>query len=383
MREVRALITMVASTNAAVLITGPSGSGKELVARAIHAESRRARHGFSALNCGAIPADLLESELFGHERGAFTGAISQVRGRFETSSGGTLFLDEIGDMPAAMQVKLLRVLEERAITRVGSRAEIAVDTRIVAATHRDIGGALRQGIFREDLFYRLAVFTIEVPPLAERREDIPALTGHFLTTLAPPMRPMAVSEAGFAEMMRHDWPGNVRELRNFVERGSILFAGQTIGAAEADLLIRRGLPGRRVEQQAIWNAIAPATVPIAAAPLPLAPAPLPPSPLAMPPAPVVVTPGFAPAIEPLPLPIGPAPAMPAAVPAAANVSEGAMGSADHPIDLRSVLADMEHAHIRRALDQANGVVADAARMLSLQRTTLIEKMQKYGLRKAG
>jgi sigma-54 specific flagellar transcriptional regulator A len=347
MREVRALIAMVAPTNATVLVTGPSGSGKELVARAIHDKSRRSARPFSAMNCGAVPADLLESELFGHERGSFTGAVAQVKGRFESTTGGTLFLDEIGDMPGVMQVKLLRVLEERTVTRVGSRTPIPIDTRIISATHRDIDSAIRQQSFREDLFYRLAVFPIHVPSLAERIEDVPQLLVYFLDTLTPPARAFRPAPEAIAQMMAHHWPGNVRELRNFVERGCILHAGKTVGAAEIDALIHRGMPRRQMEQQALWEAIGPA--PMAA-----------PSAIAAPP--------------PIDLPI----TAPAPLPIPAGLAEPS-----EPIDLKSIVAGVEHDHIRRALDQANGVVADAARLLSLQRTTLIEKMNKYGLRKPG
>jgi len=351
MREVRALIDMVAPTDATVLVTGPSGSGKELVARAIHDKSRRSARPFSAMNCGAVPSDLLESELFGHERGSFTGAVAQVKGRFESTTGGTLFLDEIGDMPGVMQVKLLRVLEERTVTRVGSRAPIPIDTRIVSATHRDIDSAIRQQSFREDLFYRLAVFPIHVPSLAERIEDVPQLLAYFLDTLVPPARAFRPTAEAIGQMMAHHWPGNVRELKNFVERGCILHAGKTVGAAEIDALIHRGMPRRRIEQQALWEAISPAPLatPSAAAP----------SAVAAPP--------------PIDLPI--------AAPAPLPIPAGLMAS--EPVDLRSIVAEVEHDHIRRALDQANGVVADAARLLSLQRTTLIEKMNKYGLRKPG
>jgi sigma-54 dependent transcriptional regulator, flagellar regulatory protein len=353
MQEVRSLIGLVAPTDATVLVTGPSGSGKELVARAIHDQSRRSAQAFSAMNCGAVPADLLESELFGHERGSFTGAVAQVKGRFESTTGGTLFLDEIGDMPGMMQVKLLRVLEERTVTRVGSRTPIAIDTRIVSATHRDIDSAIRQGGFREDLFYRLAVFPIHLPSLAERIEDVPQLLAYFLETLVAPARAFRPTADAVAQMMQHHWPGNVRELKNFVERGCILHAGKTVGAAEIDALIHRGLPARRIEQQALWEAIS--------QPAPLSPPPAQaPAPIALPDAqPVVAAPA------PLPIPEFRAP------------------EASQPVDLKSIVAEVEHDHIRRALDQANGVVADAARLLSLQRTTLIEKMNKYGLRKPG
>ena len=181
--EVRRLVRQVGPASASVLIMGPSGSGKEMVARAIHISSIRKSKPFVAVNCGAIPRDLLESELFGHEKGSFTGATALRKGRFEDANGGTLFLDEIGDMPADMQVKLLRVLEERAITRVGGHAVIPVDTRIVSATHRDIALSIEDQRFREDLFYRLAVFPITLPSLYDRPEDIPLLVEHFLDSV--------------------------------------------------------------------------------------------------------------------------------------------------------------------------------------------------------
>ena len=257
MAALRRIVRQVAPSEASVLLTGPSGSGKEVFARAIHALSPRARKPFVAVNCGAVPRDLLESVLFGHEKGSFTGAHAQHKGRFEEADGGTLFLDEIGDMPAEMQVKLLRVLEERAVQRVGGRGQIGVDVRIVAATHRDIDAAIDTGAFREDLFYRLAVFPIEIPGLAERVGDVPLLIDHFLGQL-PGRRPrVAFTAEAYARMAEHGWPGNVRELRNFVDRAGVMFAGRTIGADEAGaLLVRRGRVSA-IETRALWAATAP------------------------------------------------------------------------------------------------------------------------------
>jgi sigma-54 specific flagellar transcriptional regulator A len=240
MVEIRRLIGQVAPSSASVLITGPSGSGKEMVARAIHAESRRSAKSYVAVNCGAIPRELLESELFGHEKGSFTGAIAQRRGRFEEAHDGTLFLDEIGDMPADMQVKLLRVLEERSIQRIGGRGEIDVDTRIISATHRNIEESIAGQRFREDLFYRLAVFPIEIPSLAERREDIPLLINHFLRAGAASVR---FTPDAMDRLAGHEWPGNVRELRNIVDRAGILYRDQLIGREQVELVLCRRRKG--------------------------------------------------------------------------------------------------------------------------------------------
>ena len=344
MSALRRLVRQVAPSDASVLLTGPSGSGKEVFARAIHAQSKRAGKPFVAVNCGAIPKDLLESVLFGHEKGSFTGAHAQHRGRFEEADGGTLFLDEIGDMPAEMQVKLLRVLEERAVQRVGGRGQIRVDVRIVAATHRDIDAAIDAGSFREDLFYRLAVFPLEIPGLVERIGDVPLLIGHFLAA-QPARRPGVVfSPEAYARMAEHGWPGNVRELRNFVDRATVMFAGRTIGADEAGaLLVRRGRVGA-IETRALWAATEPEPAEAAA----------PPS------ADEVVVPirGRSPSAPP--------PQM----------------QAGEPVALKEMLAEIERRYIEQALTLSGGVIADAARMLSLQRTTLIEKMRKYEMKAA-
>jgi sigma-54 dependent transcriptional regulator, flagellar regulatory protein len=339
--QLRRLIRQVAPSQASVLITGPSGSGKEVVARAIHAESARGGQAYVPVNCGAIPRELLESELFGHEKGSFTGAHAQHRGRFEEADGGSLFLDEIGDMPADMQVKLLRVLEERCVQRIGGRGQIPVDVRIVAATHRDIDAAIDDGRFREDLFYRLAVFPIAIPSLAERAEDIPLLVRHFVAKAAPGSA-LTFSSAALDRLMAHRWPGNVRELRNLVERAAILFAGQNVGPEQVDaIMLRRGRVGA-AERLALWEA----TDRIAAENLSGQPS--------------------APPVEETsdcPFP----------------ATAGRVLAKDRPLDLRSVVADIEQHYIQEALQLAGGIVADAARLLSLQRTTLIEKMRKYEL----
>ncbi len=228
MRRVYELITKVAATDTTVLIRGESGTGKELVARALHDRSPRAAGPFKAVNCAALPETLLESELFGHERGAFTGADRRKIGLFEAASGGTLFLDEIGEISGAVQAKLLRALETREITRLGSTDAIRVDTRLVAATHVDLEGAIRDGVFRRDLYYRLNVFPLMLPPLRARREDIVPLANRFLQQLAPGEEaPLAGEVARLLET--YDWPGNVRELRNVIERATILAGGAAIG----------------------------------------------------------------------------------------------------------------------------------------------------------
>ena len=220
MQRIRRLIDQVAAHDTTVLITGESGTGKEVIAQQIHACSARADKPFVAVNCGAIPAELLESELFGHEKGAFTGAITTRKGRFELAEGGTLFLDEIGDMPMPMQVKLLRVLQERSFERVGGTRTMPCDVRIVAATHRDLDAAVNDGLFREDLYYRLNVFPIHLPPLRDRRGDIPSLVTHFLERYNGELagEVTGFSEAALAAMTTHPWPGNIRELENLIER---------------------------------------------------------------------------------------------------------------------------------------------------------------------
>jgi len=226
------LLEQVGPTNASVLITGESGTGKELVARTLHLMGARSRAPFVALNCSAIPETLLESELFGHERGAFTGATTARAGCFELASGGTIFLDEVGEMPPNLQKKFLRVLEERRVRRLGGRVEIQVDVRIVSATNADIQYLLREGSFREDLYYRLNVFTLDLPPLRERPEDVTVLAHHFLKQIAAENGKAIHEFTGEAlrRLTTHDWPGNVRELRNAIERAVVVCRGSEIDA---------------------------------------------------------------------------------------------------------------------------------------------------------
>ena len=234
MQRVIEVIKTVARSNASVLITGDTGTGKELVARAIHSQSHRRDKSFVAVSCAALPESLLESELFGHERGAFTGAVAQRKGRFELAHRGTLFLDEIGEISANMQVHLLRVLEEKEFTRVGGTDPIKVDARLIAATNKDLKMAVKEGRFREDLYYRLDVVPIELPPLRERREDIPLLAQHFLAKFAVENQKevSAFSPEAMDFIMNYDWPGNVRELENAIERAVILAKDNVIALAE-------------------------------------------------------------------------------------------------------------------------------------------------------
>ncbi|MCK6623388.1 MAG: sigma-54 dependent transcriptional regulator [Calditrichia bacterium] len=228
MQQLFELVRRIAPENSTVLIEGESGTGKELIARAIHKQSPRARQPFIKINCGALNENLLESELFGHEKGAFTGAIRRKKGRFELADGGTLFLDEIGDVSPAMQVKLLRVLQEQELERVGGEETIRVDVRIICATHRNLAKLVMEGAFREDLFYRLSVIPIKLPPLRERKEDIPALAAHFLGKRRAAGKEKKITPAGLELLMNYSWPGNIRELENLLERLQVISPGEEI-----------------------------------------------------------------------------------------------------------------------------------------------------------
>ncbi|NEV60489.1 sigma-54 interaction domain-containing protein [Thiorhodococcus minor] len=323
MRGVKRLIAQVAKTEATVLILGETGSGKEVVARAIHRASTRSGKPFVAVNCGAIPGDLLESELFGHEKGAFTGAFTARAGRFELAEDGVLFLDEIGDMPLPMQVKLLRVLQERTFERVGSNKPIQTNARIVSATHRNLEEAVDAGDFRQDLFFRLNVFPIELPSLRERESDIPLLAA----TLEERLReqggqPAHLTPAVFAHLQAHPWPGNIRELANLLEQLSIMYPDQLVDLPQ--------LPTR----------FRPADV----APLPLVEAEVEPTAAGQ------MLPGIGDDMLP---------------------PEGT--------EMREYLNEVERRMIISALEQNDYVVARAARRLGMRRTTLVERMRKFGL----
>jgi DNA-binding NtrC family response regulator len=243
MQRLFELVRRAAPSEGRVLVTGENGTGKELVARALHENSRRKDGPFVKLNCAAVPADLIESELFGHERGAFTGAVAARRGKFEQADGGTLFLDEVGDMPPAMQAKVLRVLQEGEFERVGGQQTLKCDVRVVAATNKDLPAEVQAGRFREDLYYRLNVVPIHAPPLRERKEDVPELAAGFLAEACERngRRPMRLAREAVLALQAQDWPGNVRELRNLVERLAILCDGPEIGADDVAAV----LPGAR------------------------------------------------------------------------------------------------------------------------------------------
>jgi len=346
---VRTMIEQVAKTDASVLILGESGTGKEVVARNIHALSNRCKENFVPVNCGAIPAELLESELFGHEKGAFTGAISARQGRFELAEKGTLFLDEIGDMSLPMQVKLLRVLQERTFERVGSNKSIQANVRILAATHRNLEANIRDGKFREDLFYRLNVFPIELPSLRERLEDVPALLQDQIDKLDEAGRGTVRLTAAAIEMLsEYAWPGNVRELSNLLERLSILYPDSVVDD--------KHLPPRYQVQ--ITASVSKAV----SERLPFNP---------------VVMFADSDADE--------AESSSEIISSTAGENTGMLKEAVSELgaegmDLKEYLANLEIKLIKQALQSTEGVVAHAARLLKMRRTTLVEKLKKYEIK---
>ena len=332
--DIRKSIAQVAESDATVLILGESGTGKEIVARALHDASLRRSKLFVPINCGAIPGELLESELFGHEKGAFTGALSARQGRFEMAEGGTLFLDEIGDMPMAMQVKLLRVLQERSFERVGSNKTIHCDVRIIAATHRHLADAIKENRFREDLFYRLNVFPIEMSPLRDRAEDIPLLVKDISACMEASNRgSVGFTKASLAVLMQYEWPGNIRELANLIERMAIIYPN---GQVDADNLPEKFQHYKVPDEIGIITEIANI---------------------------VSVDPSEKMAVN------GNVENLPAVL---TQLPEQGM-------DLKEYLTVMEGDLIRQALTECNGVVAHAAKRLNMRRTTLVEKLRKYDL----
>lgn len=323
MQKVYEMIEKIADTESTVLITGESGTSKEMIAKTIHYESSRCNAPFIPVNCAAIPKDLLESELFGHEKGAFTGALNTRIGRFELANNGTLFLDEVGELAPHLQVKLLRVLQEREFERVGGIKTIKVDVKILAATNSDLERAVKEGRFREDLYYRLNVIPLHIPPLRERRDDIPLLIDHFAVEFARKRKrqPLRFTKEAMNALLHYEWPGNVRELKNLVERLTIL--------VNNDLVTINDLPEK-------FNAITSSSYSTSTL--------------------INANPN---------LPI-------------ANLSE-IKDLPDDAIDLNKLINDIEKDMILRALEKAGGIKSKAASLLKLNRTTLIEKMKKMGL----
>ena len=335
---VRKLIQQVCVSDATVLILGESGTGKEVIARNIHYHSTRRQKAFVPINCGAIPAELLESELFGHEKGAFTGAITARQGRFELASGGTLFLDEIGDMPMQMQVKLLRVLQEKVFERVGSNKPIQCDVRVLAATHRNLADEIEKGNFREDLFYRLDVFPITIGPLRDRAEDIPMLISELVQRIEKDKKgSVRFTSAALMVLCQHDWPGNVRELANMVERLAIIHAYGVVDVKD--------LPDKFQKY---------ADTPLA------------------------IQVSFP---EELDL-FGDNTALVSDAPLAGSNNVAAGILPEQGIDLKEHLNNLEYSLIQQALDDSNNVVAHAAKKLNMRRTTLVEKMRKHDIQRA-
>ncbi|KTG17347.1 MULTISPECIES: sigma-54 dependent transcriptional regulator [unclassified Guyparkeria] len=339
-------VAQVAPTDATVLILGETGTGKEVVARMIHMLSERAEKPFVPVNCGAIPGDLLESELFGHEKGAFTGAITQRKGRFELAQGGTIFLDEIGDMPFSMQVKILRVLQERKFERVGGSVSFDADVRIVAATHRNLQSMVDEGKFRQDLYYRLNVFPVQTQPLRALRDDLPEIAGALVDRLRREGRPAPeLTDPVLGVLRQHDWPGNVRELANVLERIGILAPDRPARVHDLPAHLHHLTPAEPV-------ASAPAETTVESAAEAMDPDPR--------------------SIWSLTENIGPRlPLTPE------EVEDCDLTLPDDGISLKSQLEAIEQAWIQAALTQADAVVARAARLLGIRRTTLVEKMRKY------
>ena len=337
-KQIRDLIDQVAGSNATVLVLGESGTGKEVVAQALHRASDRKNKPFVPVNCGAIPGELLESELFGHEKGAFTGALTARQGRFEMAEGGTLFLDEIGDMPMPMQVKLLRVLQERTFERVGSNKTIKCNVRIVAATHRNLETEIQEKRFREDLFYRLNVFPIELPSLKERAEDIPLLVNDLVFRMQAENRGgIKFSVEALALMMQHPWPGNVRELSNFIERLAITSPDKTIDATD--------LPEKFQSYEVPENIVIQSII--------------------MEDENIKNNDNTVQNIE--------------SVKESTEILSTPSRLPEKGMDLKEYLNNLEIDLIQQALQECKGVVAHAATLLNMRRTTLVEKMRKYEL----
>ncbi len=378
MRAVHRLIEQVAPHDTNVLILGESGTGKEMVARHIHELSGRAGHPFVPVNCGAIPADLLESELFGHEKGAFTGALSTRLGRFEFAEGGTLFLDEIGDMSLQMQVKLLRVLQERTFERVGSNRTLRCNVRIIAATHRDLDSAISAGRFREDLYYRLNVFPIQMPPLRERLEDLPVLIEHLVQRQEQMGgRHIKLDKQAMNCLARNPWPGNVRELSNLLERLAVLYPLQAISAED--------LPERYRSHGAVaWIGSGVSVVPAQAAAATISTTASTTATVSAAQACAVTVASIRDSIDSIDFVDSDARVEVRQVIEDDDAAAVEAGTADETlpnggIDLKNHMSAIEIGLIRKALRDADGTVAGAARLLNIRRTTLVEKLRKYHL----
>lgn len=330
LREVLDIVEKAADTNSAIVINGESGTGKEIIARALHYNSRRKNKSFIPVNCAAIPHDLMESELFGHEKGAFTGATNARKGRFELAHNGTLFLDEIGDLTLSLQVKLLRVLAEKEIDRVGGTESIKIDVRIIAATHKNLEKAIEEKTFREDLYYRLNVIPISLPPLRERKSDIPLLANHFLQALNKSKNKSikGIDDRTMEILVNYAWPGNIRELANFIERMVVLSCGSTLTPADLPAKIREGVPEEK------W-------------------APLPDQTPSETPAEFIRQNNRRSLLASLP-------------------AEG--------INLKNAVEEFEKELILEALAKTNWVKNKAAILLGMNRTTLVEKLKKMKIR---
>ena len=341
--QLKKMIALIAPSDAPAIIYGATGSGKELVAEALHEESRR-KGRFVTINCAAIPKELIEAEIFGYEKGAFTGAVKSTTGKFEQAQKGTLFLDEIGDMPFDLQTKLLRVLENSVITKVGSNSETKLDVRIICATHKNLDELVKNSEFREDLLFRLNVFSVDVPSLSERNEDIPALIEHFiqkkLAKSGRDARPNFDATA-IKALQNYDWPGNIREVRNIVERALVFFPKSQVCEEDVKkylLRINTDVVIRAEEQDTIWSEIDKLGTHLSDSEIQKHDA--------APPAPKDFANWF---------------------------------DRNNSVDLRSLLRDIEIVLIEAALDRNNGNTSEASQDLKLLRTTLIEKIKKYGL----
>ena len=359
MAALRRLISTVARSQATVLISGESGTGKELIARALHETSERRGGRFVPINCGAIPRELIESELFGHRKGAFTGALVDRVGRFEQAHGGTIFLDEIGDLPLEMQVKLLRVLQERTVDPVGSAQGTKIDVRVIAATHRDLEVEVSAGRFREDLYYRLNVLPMASPALRDRAEDVPELLVHHASRLAPAgFEPITFDVETVQVLQTYGWPGNVRELANLVDRFTTLFSGRCVSLRDIPLqMLPKGLHAAHKElleraqtAPAVYNLMVPAN----------------------------------PMVETVAEPTADYSCVASDVEQSILMAQGGSTVVLPPegLSLKDHLADMERSLLEQALARAGGNVSQTARLLQLQRTTLIEKLNKYAMRAA-